>query len=104
MFWIVKIALNSLKKRKFALLSFESLPQFYCVVDNSEKIFIKNVGKKLREKRLSRNISQKLLAIDCDLQPSQIGRIERGEINTSIGMLFKICKVLKVDLSELLKT
>ncbi|MGQ7945024.1 helix-turn-helix domain-containing protein [Flavobacterium sp. WC2509] len=74
------------------------------MIDNSEKIFIKNVGKKLREKRLSRNISQKLLAIDCDLQPSQIGRIERGEINTSIGMLFKICKVLGIEVSELVKS
>lgn len=73
------------------------------MIDNSEKIFIKTVGKNLREKRLSKKISQKLLAIDCDLQPSQIGRIERGEINTSIGMLFKICNVLKIDITELFR-
>lgn len=69
--------------------------------DNSEKIFIKKVGKKLREKRLSKKLSQTLLAFHCNLQPSQIGRIERGEINTSIGMLFRICSVLGIDTSEL---
>jgi transcriptional regulator with XRE-family HTH domain len=72
------------------------------VLDKSEKIFIKNVGQKLREKRLSKNFSQATLSYDANIPINQIGRIERGEINTSIGSLFKICKALEIDISELL--
>jgi transcriptional regulator with XRE-family HTH domain len=72
------------------------------VLEKSEKIFIKNVGQKLREKRLSKNLSQATLSHDANVPINQIGRIERGEINTTIGSLFKICKALNIDVSELL--
>jgi transcriptional regulator with XRE-family HTH domain len=72
------------------------------VLDKSEKIFIKNVGQKLREKRLSKHLSQATLSYDANVPINQIGRIERGEINTTIGSLFKICKALDIDISELL--
>jgi transcriptional regulator with XRE-family HTH domain len=72
------------------------------VLEKSEKIFIKNVGQKLREKRLSKHLSQATLSYDANIPINQIGRIERGEINTTIGSLFKICKALNIDVSELL--
>jgi transcriptional regulator with XRE-family HTH domain len=72
------------------------------VLEKSEKIFIKNVGQKLREKRLSKHLSQATLSHDANIPINQIGRIERGEINTTIGSLFKICKALNIDVSELL--
>ena len=72
------------------------------MLEKSEKIFIKNVGQKLREKRLSKNLSQATLSHDANVPINQIGRIERGEINTTIGSLFKICKALEIDVSELL--
>ena len=72
------------------------------MLEISEKIFIKNVGQKLREKRLFKNLSQATLAYDANIPINQIGRIERGEINTSIGSLFKICKALGIDVSELI--
>lgn len=72
------------------------------MLDKSEKIFIKNVGQKLREKRLSKHLSQATLSYDANIPINQIGRIERGEINTTIGSLFKICKALEIDVSELL--
>jgi transcriptional regulator with XRE-family HTH domain len=72
------------------------------VLDKSEKIFIKNVGQKLREKRLSKHLSQATLSYDANIPINQIGRIERGEINTTIGSLFKICKALDIDFAELL--
>ncbi|MCA1967472.1 MAG: helix-turn-helix domain-containing protein [Flavobacterium sp.] len=33
---------------------------------------------------------------------NQIGRIERGEINTTIITLHKICKALQINIKELL--
>jgi transcriptional regulator with XRE-family HTH domain len=72
------------------------------VIEKAEKLFIKAVGEKLREKRLSKNLSQALLSYDANVPKNQIGRIERGEINTTIGSIFKICKAMDINVSELL--
>ena len=72
------------------------------MVEKNEIRFIKYVGKKLREKRLSKNLSQAMLSYDANIPKSQIGRIERGEINTTIGTLFKICTALDIDFKELI--
>lgn len=68
-----------------------------------EIAFIKEVGKKIRTKREELNLSQEILSYDADIPRNQIGRIERGEINTSIITLFKISKALKINIVELLK-
>jgi transcriptional regulator with XRE-family HTH domain len=77
--------------------------QFRCVIGKNEKRFIKLVGEKLRAKRLSMNISQVMLSYDANIPVSQIGRIERGEINTSIGTLYKICAALGIDFKDLIE-
>lgn len=45
--------------------------------------------------------SQEQLANDIDIPINQIGRIERGEINTSISVAFALTKALKIDMVEL---
>lgn len=87
----------------YALFCFEILLQFCCVNNKNEKRFIKSVGLKLRAKRLSKNISQVLLSYDANIPVSQIGRIERGEINTTIGTLYKICTALEINLKDLIE-
>lgn len=53
-------------------------------------------------KRLSKHISQMTLSYDANVPVSQIGRIERGEINTTIGTLYKICTALGIDFKDLI--
>jgi transcriptional regulator with XRE-family HTH domain len=65
--------------------------------------FIKRFGQRLRELRKERNLSQEELAWQTGFELSQIGRIERGEINTSISHVAAIAKVLKVKPEELFK-
>lgn len=72
------------------------------MLEKNENRFIKSVGEKLREKRLSKHISQLMLSYDANIPVNQIGRIERGEINTSIGTLYKICAALGIDFKDLL--
>ena len=72
------------------------------MIKENEIRFIKSIGKKLRDKRLSKNLSQINLASDANIPESQIGRIERGEINTTIGTLYKICHALGIEVKELL--
>jgi len=64
--------------------------------------FVKAVGKRVRQLRLQRNISQAQLAADCDIEISQVSRIERGVINTSLSQINNIAKNLKVHPKDLL--
>jgi transcriptional regulator with XRE-family HTH domain len=63
---------------------------------------LKIVGENLRKIRLSKNISQENLALECGLEYSQINRIELGKINTSISQIYLIASVLKVHPKELI--
>lgn len=58
-------------------------------------------GKHLRQKRLKKGFSQEVLANDADIPISQVGRIERGEINTTIGTLLSISKALNIPIKDL---
>lgn len=71
------------------------------MLENEEIEFIKTVGEKIRQKRTELNLSQELLSYDANIPRNQIGRIERGEISTSITTLHKICKALKIEIKDL---
>ncbi len=71
------------------------------MVDNEEILLVKSVGEKIRQIRTELNLSQESLSFDADIPRNQVGRIERGEISTSITTLSKICKALKIELRDL---
>jgi len=67
----------------------------------NEKEFLIAFGKNLRKVRKSRGFTQSQLANDIGIEISQISRIERGIINTSVGNVNAISKALRVDIQEL---
>ncbi len=72
-------------------------------MDNQDKKSVLiSFGGKLRQLRLAKSYTQEQLANELGVEISQISRIERGEINTSVITLYAIFKVLNVDISELL--
>ncbi len=71
------------------------------MLENDEIELIKSVGEKIRLKRIELNLSQETLSFDANIPRNQIGRIERGEINTSINTIHKICKALKIEIKDL---
>ena len=71
------------------------------MLENEEIELIKGVGEKIRLRRLELNLSQEILSYDANIPRNQIGRIERGEISTTISTLYKICKALKIEIREL---
>ncbi len=73
------------------------------MINNKNIAFIKAFGLKLRQLRKARNLSQEKLAYDANVPISQIGRIERGEINTTISTLYHLSQALQVEPDELLK-
>ncbi len=64
---------------------------------------IKDFGTNLKKIRRAKNVTQEQLAFDTGLELSQIGRIERGVINTSISNVFEIANALDIDPVELWK-
>lgn len=63
--------------------------------------FLIAFGKNLRKYRKIKGFTQEQLTIDLNIEISQISRIERGVINTSIANINSISKVLKIDLKDL---
>ena len=64
------------------------------------EVGVKAFGKKLYEIRNKKGVTQEALAYATDLHLSQIGRIERGEVSTSISFVFLFAEVLGVKPSE----
>jgi transcriptional regulator with XRE-family HTH domain len=63
--------------------------------------FLKTFGKRLKQLREEKGISQAQLAFEAEIQISQISRIERGLINTTIANVKLLSKILDVSLKEL---
>lgn len=67
----------------------------------NEKEFLVAFGKNLRKIRKDKGFTQEQLANDVNVEISQISRIERGIINTSIANTYAIARVLKVKAMDL---
>jgi transcriptional regulator with XRE-family HTH domain len=59
------------------------------------------LGKKIKDLRKDKNISQESLALICGLDRSYIGSVERGERNISLLNLEKISVGLGVEIKDL---
>ena len=59
------------------------------------------IGKRIRNFRTSQKMSQEELAEKCDLHPTYIGQVERGEKNATLESISKIATGLSVSLSTL---
>ncbi len=62
---------------------------------------VKMLGGHLQQLRKLKGLSQKDVAYATDLEISQISRIERGIINTSVGQLVLIADCMGVTLKEI---
>ncbi len=63
--------------------------------------FIRQFGEKVRQMRENRGITQQELALRTGMSRNQVSRIERGEINTSISVVFELAKGLECEVGEL---
>jgi len=66
-----------------------------------DKGFCIAFGKKLRELRKSRGITMKQLALDAEVEYSQIARIELGQSNPTISTVYALSKALEILPQEL---
>ena len=58
-------------------------------------------GKRVREARKSKGISQERLAEIAGIDRSYMGNIERGEKNITLKKVYEICDALDIEIQEL---
>ena len=59
-------------------------------------------GKRIREVRKSKGISQERLAEMAGIDRSYMGNIERGEKNITLKKAYEVCDALEVDVKDLI--
>ena len=67
-----------------------------------DRLFLTAFGNHLKVLRTKKGFSQEELAYSADIPISQAGRIERGEINTTISTIYALSKALDVHPKALL--
>lgn len=59
-------------------------------------------GQLVRKYRKERNMSQEQLALLCNIDRSYLGRIERGEVNSTLEKIYELANALHIKASELM--
>jgi transcriptional regulator with XRE-family HTH domain len=61
-----------------------------------DEIWLTEFGEHLRQIRKSKNLSQKDLAFEADVEVSQISRIENGIINTTLTTILLLAESMDI--------
>lgn len=67
----------------------------------SQKQVVTDLGKKVVKLRKQFGLSQADLAYEANIDLSSLSRLERGNVNVTLETLYKIAKVLNVEIGEL---
>lgn len=65
--------------------------------------FYRNLGKIIFRMRKKKRLTQEQLCLLCDIDRSYLFKIEKGQANPSVKILNKICRVLRIKISNLLR-
>lgn len=71
------------------------------MVDRNPKVVA--FGKRVREIRKSKGISQENLALLANVNRSYMGQIERGEFNLTLTKIYQLSEALEVDITDFFK-
>jgi transcriptional regulator with XRE-family HTH domain len=66
--------------------------------------FLKAFGKNVRRLRKEKGFTMEALSYEAEMEIRQLGRIENGEINTTISTVYILATALDVDIADLFKT
>jgi transcriptional regulator with XRE-family HTH domain len=67
-----------------------------------DEIFLKKLGQRISTIRKEKHITQVALSYHCDIEKTNLRRIEAGNTNPTVLMLKNICSGLGIGLNELL--
>ena len=70
---------------------------------NRDNDYLKALGAKIRQIRKSKLLSMESLSNEANIEYRQLGRIERGEINTSVISLLNLADALNTEVVDFFK-
>lgn len=59
-------------------------------------------GRHIRELRMAKGLSQEGLAALAGIEKTQVGRIENGQVNTTISTIYALSEALEVPFKKIL--
>ena len=65
-----------------------------------EHVLLIRIGERIKAIRLSKNMTQNQLAMECDFEKASLSRIESGLSNPTVRTLNKISEALDVPLAN----
>ncbi len=68
--------------------------------NDKHDLFLKELGSTVRRIRNEKRLSMETVANDSEIDYRQLGRIERGEGNTTVISLYRLAEVMQVDVHE----
>ncbi|WP_037361661.1 helix-turn-helix transcriptional regulator [Asinibacterium sp. OR53] len=66
-----------------------------------DEAYLKAFGNQLRKIRTAKGMSMRKLAFECDMEYSQLSKIERAVINTTISTVHALAQALGVPEKDL---
>lgn len=67
------------------------------------QIEIKNIAKRIKDTRRNKGLTVQEVAYRCDIERSNLSRIEAGRTNLTVKTICLICNALNVKLSDIVK-
>ena len=64
---------------------------------------LRDVTRRLKEIRISKKLTVQEVAYRCNIERSNLSRIEAGKTNITLKTLCLICNALEIQLSDVLK-
>ena len=80
----------------------DSLNSFVIPMRTKEEI-ANQLGHKIRTLRVQKNMTMEELALESGMDYSQLSRIERGKINTSVYQIYALARVLEIPVHTIFK-
>lgn len=70
-------------------------------MENDFNHFIYNLGLNIKKYRILRNQKQEILSTKLDISTVTLSKIENGKVDVQISTLFKISRILGINLESL---
>lgn len=64
---------------------------------------LKKIGKRIKEARTSKGLSQEEVAFRAEMDRAYLSEIESGLKNLSVSVLLKICKAIDIQPEDIVK-
>jgi len=72
------------------------------MISEVQRITLKKFGRHLQTLRRTKNLSLRKLALNCNIEHSDIKRYENGEINMTLLTILELAKGLDIEVKELM--